>query len=181
MMINMIGTERHLPWQHCSRHRACRELIVRKERRNFRLNTVAFFSSTVEKTDKYCKWHWGKGGRGGLTDVETGGVTWLADKLVCCFKLAVNVFRGGIWRFVYGSNRPAFLERDLMGLGVNGNWQVWVRYCSGEVVSIHTVRKGTAGLTLIVPSANSVLLLEIAVANRLMHANLKNSIVYLFL
>ena len=36
-------------------------------------------------------------------------------------------------------------------------------------------------LTLRVPCANSVLLLEIAVANRLMNANFKNSTVYLFL
>ena len=28
---------------------------------------------------------------------------------------------------VYDTNRPAFLERDLVGLDVNGNWQVWVR------------------------------------------------------
>ena len=40
--------------------------------------------------------------------------------------------------FVYDTNRPAFLESDLLGLSVNGNWQVWVRYCSGEAVSIHT-------------------------------------------
>ena len=36
-------------------------------------------------------------------------------------------------------------------------------------------------LTLIVPSADSVLLLEITMANRLIHYNFKNSIVYLFL
>ena len=54
---------------------------------------------------------------------------------------------GGVWQFVYDTNRPAFLERDLMGLGVNGNWQIWVRYCGGEVVSIHRVRKGMAGFS----------------------------------
>ena len=50
---------------------------------------------------------------------------------------------GGIWQFVYDTNRPAFLERGLVELGVNDNWQVWVRYCGGEAMSIHTVRKGT--------------------------------------
>ena len=48
--------------------------------------------------------------------------------------------RGGIWQSVYDTIRPAFLE-----LGVNGNWQVWIRYCGGEAVSIHMVRKGTVG------------------------------------
>ena len=32
----------------------------------------------------------------GLMDVETGGVSGLADKLVCCFKLAANVVWGGV-------------------------------------------------------------------------------------
>ena len=59
----------------------------------------------------------------------------------------MNVVRGGIWQFVYDTNRPAFLERGLVGLGVNGNWQVWVRYCGGEVVSIHMVREGTPGFS----------------------------------
>ena len=36
-------------------------------------------------------------------------------------------------------------------------------------------------LTFIVPSANSVSLLKIAIANRLIHATQKNFIVYLFL
>ena len=43
--------------------------------------------------------------------------------------------RGGVWQFAYHTNRPAFLERDLQGLGVNGNWQVWVQYSGGEAVS----------------------------------------------
>ena len=34
--------------------------------------------------------------------------------------------RGGIWQFLCDTNRPAFLERDLVGVGVDGNWQVWV-------------------------------------------------------
>ena len=31
---------------------------------------------------------------------------------------------GGVWQFVYDTNRQAFLERELVGLGVNGNWQI---------------------------------------------------------
>ena len=63
----------------------------------------------------------------------------MEDKLVCCFKLAENVVRSGIWQFVNDTNRLAFLERDLVGLCVNVNWQVWVQYYSGETVSIHIV------------------------------------------
>ena len=55
--------------------------------------------------------------------------------------------RGGVWQFVYDINRPAFLERDLVELGVNGNWQVWVQYCGGDAVSIQIVRKGTVGFS----------------------------------
>ena len=34
---------------------------------------------------------------GGLTDVETRGVSGLEDKLVCSFKLAADVVWGGVW------------------------------------------------------------------------------------
>ena len=37
------------------------------------------------------------GGEGGLTDVETVGVSGLEDKLVCSFKLAADVVWGGVW------------------------------------------------------------------------------------
>ena len=46
---------------------------------------------------------------------------------------------------MYDTNRPAFLERDLVVLSVYGNWQVWVRYRGGELVPIHTVGKGAMG------------------------------------
>ena len=46
----------------------------------------------------------------------------LEDKLVCSFKLAADVVWGGVRQFVYDTNRPAFLERDLVGLCVNDNW-----------------------------------------------------------
>ena len=35
-----------------------------------------------------------------------------------------NVVGDGVSQFVYDTNRPAFLEGDLVGLCVNGNWQV---------------------------------------------------------
>ena len=67
--------------------------------------------------------------------------------MVCCFKLTANVVKSGVWQFVYDTDRPTFLERDLMGLGVNDNWQVWDRYSGDEAVFIHMVRKGTAGFS----------------------------------
>ena len=42
--------------------------------------------------------------------------------MVCRFKLAVDVVWGGVRWFVYDTDRPAFLERDLVGLSVNSNW-----------------------------------------------------------
>ena len=65
-----------------------------------------------------------------LMDVETGGVTWFEEELVCCFKLAANVVRGGVWQFVYDTNRPA----SLVGLDLNANWEVWVWYCGSVII-----------------------------------------------
>ena len=57
--------------------------------------------------------------------------------------------RGGVWQFVYDTNRPAFFEGDMVGLCVNGNWQIWVLYCGGEMVSIHTVGNEMAGFSIV--------------------------------
>ena len=38
--------------------------------------------------------------------------------------LAVDVVRGGIWEFMNNADGPAFLERELVGLGVDGYRQV---------------------------------------------------------
>ena len=48
---------------------------------------------------------------------------------------------------MYDTNRSAFLERDLVGLSMDGNWQVWVRYCGSELMPIHTVVKGATGFS----------------------------------
>ena len=52
---------------------------------------------------------------GGLTDVETGGVSGLEDELVM-------MWSGVESRSFCDTDRPAFLERDLVGLCVDGNW-----------------------------------------------------------
>ena len=41
-------------------------------------------------------------------------------KLVCHFKFVVDMVGGGIREFVNDMDGPAFLERDLMGYGVDG-------------------------------------------------------------
>ena len=38
------------------------------------------------------------------------------------FETAGECGQGGVKQFIYDTNRPAFLERNLVGLGVNGNW-----------------------------------------------------------
>ena len=48
---------------------------------------------------------------------------------------------------MYYADRPAILKWNLVGLGVDGNRQVWVHDCGGETVSIHAVREGVAGFS----------------------------------
>ena len=50
------------------------------------------------------------------------GDSGLKDKLMYCSKLATDMVRGGIQKFVNDTDEPAFLERKLMGLGVDGYW-----------------------------------------------------------
>ena len=59
---------------------------------------MAFLSSRIQETEsKLFSAAGAKVEFGGLMDVETGGVLGLEDELVCSFKLAANVIRGGIW------------------------------------------------------------------------------------
>jgi hypothetical protein len=48
-----------------------------------------------------------------LLDVDTGRLSGLKYKLICCFKLAANMVRCGIKEFVNDMNRPAFLKRNV--------------------------------------------------------------------
>ena len=54
---------------------------------------------------------------------------------------------------MFDTNRPAFLERNLVGLSVDSNWQVWVRYRGGEPVPIHAVGKGAMGFSTLALAA----------------------------
>ena len=58
---------------------------------------MAFRSSRIEETES--KLFSAAGARvdfGGLTDVQTGGVSGLEGKLVCSFKLVADVVCGGV-------------------------------------------------------------------------------------
>ena len=59
---------------------------------------MAFLSSRIQETES--KLFSATGVRvelGGLTDVETVGVSGLEDKLVYSFKLAADMVWGGVW------------------------------------------------------------------------------------
>ena len=59
--------------------------------------TVAFLSSRIQETEvKFVSAAETRVECGGLTDVETGGVEGLEDKLICCSKLAADVIWGGV-------------------------------------------------------------------------------------
>ena len=55
-----------------------------------------------------------------LPDVDTRRLSGLKYSLICYFKLAADMVGGGIREFVNDMDVPAFLERELMGLGVAG-------------------------------------------------------------
>ena len=55
-----------------------------------------------------------------LPNVDTRRLSGLKYKLMCSFKLAADMVRGCIREFVNDMDGPAFLERKLMGLGVDG-------------------------------------------------------------
>ena len=57
-----------------------------------------------------------------LLNVHTGELMGFKDELICHFILAVEMVRDGIREFVNDTDGPAFLERELVGLGVDGYW-----------------------------------------------------------
>ena len=63
------------------------------------------------------------------------------------FKVGGKCGECGVRKLVYNTNRPAILKMDLVGLSVDGNWQIWVRDCGSEAVSIYEVREGAAGIS----------------------------------
>ena len=73
-------------------------------------------------------------------DVQTRSVTGLAEKLLI-FKLAVDMDRDVLRKFVYDVDRSTVLNGDLVGLCLDGNWEIWVRGCGSGTVCIFVVRE----------------------------------------
>ena len=71
-----------------------------------------------------------------LSDVGTGRLSGLKDKLVCHFKLAVDMFR----ELMNDADR-LLLERELMGLGVDGYCYIRVDNRASWPVPIYTFRE----------------------------------------
>ena len=57
-----------------------------------------------------------------LSDVDTLELAGFQNELIRRFMLAADVVRGGIREFMNNADGPAFLKRELVGLGVDGNW-----------------------------------------------------------
>ena len=55
-----------------------------------------------------------------LSDVDTRVLLGFQNELICCFILAADVVGSGIGEFVNDTDGPAILERELVGLGVDG-------------------------------------------------------------
>jgi hypothetical protein len=55
-----------------------------------------------------------------LSNVDTRELTGFKNYLKCRFILAANVVGGVIWEFMHNADGPAFLEREFVGLGVDG-------------------------------------------------------------
>ena len=62
----------------------------------------------------------GGGGLVRLSDVDTWELAGFKNQLICRFMLVVDVVGGGIREIINNTDRPAFLERELVGLGVDG-------------------------------------------------------------
>ena len=67
----------------------------------------------------------GTGSKGGggpvrLSDVDTWELAGFQNELIRSFMLSADVVRCGIWEFMNNADRPAFLERELVGSGVYG-------------------------------------------------------------
>ena len=65
-----------------------------------------------------------RGGRGPvkLSDVYTWELAGYQNWLICRFMLVTQVVGDGIREFMNNADGPAFLERELVGLGVDGYW-----------------------------------------------------------
>ena len=80
------------------------------------------------------------GSRVSLLDVDTGRLVGLKNMLVCYFELAVDLIGDDIREFVIDMDGPAFLERELMGLGVDKYQQVRGHDCTSRPLPMYVSR-----------------------------------------
>ena len=64
----------------------------------------------------------GGGGPVRLSEVDTWELAGFQNPLICRFMLAEDMVVGGVREFMNNTDGPAFLERELMGLGMDGYW-----------------------------------------------------------
>ena len=55
-----------------------------------------------------------------LSDIDAWDMAGFQNQLINCFILVPDVVEGGIREFVNNTDGPAFLERELVGLAVDG-------------------------------------------------------------
>ena len=55
-----------------------------------------------------------------LLDVDTWELMGFQNQLICHFMLVADVVEAGVREFVNDTDGPAILERELVGLGVDG-------------------------------------------------------------
>ena len=56
-----------------------------------------------------------------LSDVDTRELAGFQNELICRFMLAADVVGGGFREFMNNADGPAFLESELVGLGLDGH------------------------------------------------------------
>ena len=72
-------------------------------------------------------------------DVYARRLSGLKDKLLCSFKLAMDMVEAGVREFVYDSDGPALLKQEVVGFSVDRYQSVRGHDCiCSRPVPIHT-------------------------------------------
>ena len=87
-----------------------------------------------------------------------------------------NIFKTKAWNIQKENSEPCTIFQSF-----SKNYELETIITFDKLIGRISIPGLDMTLTLIVPSANSVSPLKIAIANRLIHATQKNFIVYLFL
>ena len=93
----------------------------------------------------------GGGGLVRLSDVDTWELVGFQNQMICRFLLAADVVRGGIWEFENNADGPAFLKRELVGLGVEC-WSIRVIHKLPDTTPDHVRRQHETAYQLVLKS-----------------------------